>query len=224
MAAPADKPTPKPDADVLVGDDHKGKQTPGTGPRDHLGGFVALRRSPETFALLANDPKAFLLLSLVGLRCRWNADALNLCGLEVGEALVGDHEACGFTRKEYRLALARLVRYGIIGATTRASKGTVVTLLKCSIYNPHLATQGPEEGPIRGHHRGQQGATKKNCNKAKTEALLPSLLEKGDTGDGIPQATAGAACGAIPVPSGKTEKIGSNAVDDDDPTNDWGDS
>lgn len=61
-------------------------------------GFVILRR--EGIDLLENDPKAFLLLTVIALRARRSALVYSTIPLEVNQALIGDHETIGLTRQE----------------------------------------------------------------------------------------------------------------------------
>ncbi len=85
-------------------------------------------------ALLKADPRAFMLLVLIACRARWNSDAVNIHGLQVGEALIGDHKAAGLTRQQYRSALRRLENYGFI--TSRATpKGTTAKLTSGEVFS-----------------------------------------------------------------------------------------
>jgi len=102
-----------------------------------------IRRGEETEYLL-RDPKAFALLSLIASRARYN-DSKRLDGLKKGESLIGDCEAVGLTRGQYRAALKRLLAHGYI--TTRVVRsvrngglGTIATLANDSIFliNPDI--------------------------------------------------------------------------------------
>ena len=72
-----------------------------------IGGFLKLVRGRDAEDLF-RDPLAYTLLSLIAYRAR-RSEGLGVHGLEPGEALIGDHESVGMTRKQYRVRLNRLV-------------------------------------------------------------------------------------------------------------------
>ena len=95
-------------------------------------GFVKLRRY-AALELLQDDPKSFLLLSLISLRARWSNTGVNPYNLRPGEALIGDPETCGLTRQQYRTARERLERYGF--ATFRpTNRGTIARITESAPY------------------------------------------------------------------------------------------
>ena len=132
-------------------------------------GFIKLKRSDATWELL-QDPKAFVLLTLIALRAKRTGD-FNIYQLKIGQALIGDYKACGLTRKEYRNAKGRLKRHGL--ADFRATnKGTIATLLDNSIYDINEEVSGPAKGnhtTNQGPAEGDQEATNKNEKKGKNE-------------------------------------------------------
>lgn len=94
--------------------------------------YVKLLRTKEAANLLSQDPKAFLLLSLIALRAK---QAVNegKDWLKIGSALIGDHAACGLTRQEYRTALARLASLNL--ATTEATnEGNIGKLIPARVF------------------------------------------------------------------------------------------
>jgi len=95
-------------------------------------GFIKLNRSPETLELL-DDSHAFILLTLIALRTR-RTDEFNVHDLKIGEALIGDFKKCGLTHAQYRAAMKRLGRWGLV-AFRPTSRGTVATLLDRRIYD-----------------------------------------------------------------------------------------
>ena len=96
-----------------------------------------IRRGEETEYLL-RDPKAFALLSLIASRARC-FDSERLDGLKKGESLIGDCEAAGLTRGQYRAALKRLVAHGyitirVVRSVRAGGLGTIATLANDSIF------------------------------------------------------------------------------------------
>jgi hypothetical protein len=100
-------------------------------------GFVKLMRSAESQELLANDPLAFALLAVIALRARWRSASFNVLGLKLGEALVGDYDKMGFTRRRYRTRLARLAKLKLI-VTRPIRKGTVAALTSTDVFDINL--------------------------------------------------------------------------------------
>ena len=119
--------------------------------------FIKLNPCEATLWLMAKHPNAYLLLNLVAIRAERIPN--HPSGLEVGESLIGDHEAIGATRQEYRTALKVLVRmkYLTISETCRNRKkvttgittvGTKVKLLNSDIWDINI-----EEDNHRINHR-----------------------------------------------------------------------
>jgi hypothetical protein len=101
-------------------------------------GFIKLLRSEAARELL-RDGKAFLLLTAIASRAKRTGD-LNIHGLEIGQALIGDHASYGLTKQEYRSAKARLKRYGL--AEFKATpRGTIATLLDQRVYDINAVTE-----------------------------------------------------------------------------------
>ena len=101
-------------------------------------GFVMLYRGEEVDDLMRH-PNAFTLLSLIALRARY-ANSARLDGLKIGQALIGDWEATGLTRGQYRAALKRLVAHGYITtlgvrSLKEGKRGTIATITNDSIYS-----------------------------------------------------------------------------------------
>jgi hypothetical protein len=147
-------------------------------------GFLKLMRSPETKELLLNDPLAFALLANIALRARWRAK-FDVRGLNFGQAMVGDYKKIGFSRKQYRTRLKRLVEYGLL--TTRPTyRGTIATLTTTDVFNLGLtsdanatgancfaknAKKGPTVLPMKSGSKGPTGGplTKKERKKYKND-------------------------------------------------------
>ena len=89
-------------------------------------GFVKLYR--EAFDLLKDSRPAFLLLLLIGFRAKRIDPTYSVHKLKANEAFLGDYETIGLTRSEYRTAIEKLEKDGLVKfqATTR---GTIATLI-----------------------------------------------------------------------------------------------
>lgn len=103
-------------------------------------GWIKLKRSANTMIIL-KKPKVFALLSQIAIRAR-RTNQLNFDDLSIGEALIGDHAACGLTRQEYRTATKQLQKRGLVTFRT-TNKGTIAKILDSSIYDINLDTEQP---------------------------------------------------------------------------------
>lgn len=145
--------------------------------------FYKCKRSAAARELLRDDPKAFLLLSVIAMRAKYH-DGPNTLGLQVGECVIGDDAKYGMTRKERRCALDRLNRAGITAsrrATTGARKGTIVKLVNSDIFDINMPNEGPLEGPLEGPEegplQGHSGATNKE-SKGEEKNTPPKKEEE----------------------------------------------
>lgn len=122
-----------------------------------ISNYIQLNRCESAFWLMANHPNAYLLLNLVAMRAQRTPNAPS--GLEVGEALIGDYEAIGATRGQYRAALKVLTRmkYLTISETCRnRKKATTVTTTvgtKVKLLNSDIWNINPEPNNHRNDHR-----------------------------------------------------------------------
>lgn len=152
-----------------------------TGPNN---GYVALFRSQATYELLKGDHKAFVLLTFVALRVRWSDGGLNMDGVEVGQAFLGDHREYGMTRGQYREALGRLARYGMLSAIRTTNRGTVVTLGNLDIYDPVMGAGNHQDDQPHGHQAtikqpsGSHQTTTKKKGKTVRRGNTHPLLTK----------------------------------------------
>jgi len=121
--------------------------------------YVKLCRSQETDILLAKQPKAFLLLSVVAMRAKRTSDN-NAFNLTIGQSLIGDHDNYGLTRQEYRTAVSFLEDNNFISTST-SGLGTVATLLNNVVFDIN-----PEGEQLPPNHKA---TTNKNNNKNKKE-------------------------------------------------------
>ena len=98
-----------------------------------MAGFIQLLRTEPADELL-RYPNAFTLLTLIALRARREVPQINPHGLQIGEAMIGDHAAVGLSRQEFRSALSNLQKWSLV--TIRATnKGTIAKLSGTSIYD-----------------------------------------------------------------------------------------
>ncbi len=140
-------------------------------------GFIKLRRTENARELLKR-PKSFALLALIALRAR-RSDELNIHGLGIGEALLGDREAIGLTQQEYRTAKGFLERLGL--ATFRGTnRGTVAKLIDCTIFDINLTSDNEpvrKQATFRHHSGNERKTTNKNDRNIKNEKNDKKLEE-----------------------------------------------
>ena len=144
-------------------------------------GYVALYRSQATYDLLKGDAKAFVLLTFIALRARWSDSGLNMDGVEVGQAFLGDHREYGMTRGQYREALKRLTGYRMLSAIRATNRGTVVTLGNRDIYDPMMGAGNQRDDQPHSHQAtikqpssNHQTTTKKKGKTARRGNSPPS--------------------------------------------------
>lgn len=142
--------------------------------------FLKLQRTDTTVQLMG-DMKAMHLLTVIAYRARFTDEPDLLNNLKFGEAMVGDYDNYGMTRKEYRAALSRLAKYCLI-AFSGTGKGTIARLLDSRVFSLRderkPENSGHQQGQHRGHQQGQQvsevkpsgGATERATPKASKEA------------------------------------------------------
>lgn len=108
-------------------------------------GFVKLMRTHLCLELI-KKPKVWAVLSLIALRTR-RTPSLSKSDPQMGEAFIGDLEACGLTESEYRTAKRWLRSRGIV-TFKNTNKGTIARLVDTSIFDVNL-------GQIDGQGDGQ---------------------------------------------------------------------
>lgn len=157
-------------------------------------GWIKLNRSVNTLEVLKR-PNVFALLTQIAIRAR-RTNQLNIHGLAIGEALIGDHAACGLTRQEYRTAKRKIEKMGLASFKT-TSKGTIATILDTSIYDINIELEQPATKPTANQPAtdkqpkyNQQPTTnnnlkkEKNGNKSTTtehvvdDDIFPDVLKK----------------------------------------------
>ena len=95
-------------------------------------GFVKLYR--EAFDLLKDSRPAFLLLLLIGFRAKRMDPAYSVHKLKANEAFLGDYETIGLTRSEYRTAIEKLEKDGLVKFQT-TTRGTIATLISTALLD-----------------------------------------------------------------------------------------
>jgi hypothetical protein len=120
-------------------------------------GFLKLVRGEPVKWLMANHPWAYLLLNLIALRaCR---SLPNSDGLEIGEALIGDWEAIGATRGQYRHAIIILQKENHIKIIEtnrnrkKATNGTTTRGTKVKFISSTIWDTNPETNNHCNNHR-----------------------------------------------------------------------
>lgn len=128
-------------------------------------GFLMLMRSQATLELL-RDHKAFTLLALIAYRAR-RGDGFNVHNLKSGEALIGDHKACGLTPQGYREAKQRLSTWGF--ATFKGtSKGTIAHLIDSRVWDINTdANNERRNNPATNQQRTNNEPTTTNKNERR---------------------------------------------------------
>jgi hypothetical protein len=111
-------------------------------------GFIKLQRGPSTEGLFL-DKNAFHLLTVIAYRARWT-DQFNIHNLKRGQALIGDYKDCDLTRKEYRKACDRLVKWGFISLQP-TPKGTIASLSDSRVFSLVDERKSQEKGHLEGH-------------------------------------------------------------------------
>jgi len=133
------------------------------------GSFIKLMRSKNALELMKR-PKSFMLLAQIAQRARRTSE-LNIDGLAVGEALIGDHESIGLTEQEYRTAKNHLARLGL-ATFEGTSRGTVARLIDDTIFdiNRDADNDRDNERPtVRQRSANDRATTNKKENKEKNE-------------------------------------------------------
>jgi len=147
-------------------------------PQDR-GWFKAMRGN-EPMELIAVAPLAYVLACTIAHRARWST-GFNRYGLLPGEAMLGDHKACGLTMRQYRTAKQQLERWGF--ATFKAtSKGTIGKLIGTRLFSvlPTSSDNQIANQPTNARQAGdKQPTTNEEGNKnGGRRGELPPLVRK----------------------------------------------
>jgi len=133
---------------------------------------LRLLKNEEVWDLLINDVQAFKLLTVIAWRAK-RKKGISVHGLTVGEALIGDWKACGFSsEKVYRNAKKRLEKYKII-TSKGANDGTRAKILHKGLIDINIE-EGADEGRTRGDKQEGKEDNIKEINKEKSEKISKS--------------------------------------------------
>lgn len=142
-------------------------------PIRHPCGFIVAPRSGDGLELIKSYPLAFVLLYVIAMRARYST-SINPLNLQPGEALIGDHRACGMSERAYRTAKKRLQACGIV--TFRpTNKGTVARIVSTTIFDVNVpASDEQGDGQATGKRRtsDEQVTTNEQGKKVKKEKTL----------------------------------------------------
>lgn len=131
--------------------------------------FTAIR-SDEVMELILASRNAFILAYIIAYRARWK-DGFNRHGLDQGEAMLGDFQAYGLTRQQYRTGKEQLAKWGF--ATFRTTnKGTVGKLMDTRLF----ALVPPER-----NHQNNQPLTSKQPSANHQATTIGRLYKEGKT-------------------------------------------
>lgn len=115
------------------------------------GGFIQFKKGGDNFfELIKRRPTAFVLLALVARRAKWNVNNFN--DLEMGEALIGDFETYGATRRTYRTDLQYLTMYHFLTIKT-TNKGTIAKIVDTSIFDINARSIGRQRDKQEANER-----------------------------------------------------------------------
>jgi hypothetical protein len=109
-------------------------------------GYVKLYR--EAFDLLKDSRPAFLLLLLIGFRAKRIDPTYSVHKLKVNEAFLGDYGIIGLTRSEYRTAIEKLEKEGLVKFQA-TPKGTIATLINTALLD--INAESDDRAPSNSH-------------------------------------------------------------------------
>lgn len=121
---------------------------------------------------LLRRPNEYALLSLIAYRAR-RTNGFSVDNLRPGEALIGDYEACGLTRRKYRTALENLKKWGFL-TIKPTNKGTIARLINSNIFdiNPERCGHQTDHRPtIDRPSTDHRPATNKNVKNERNTAI-----------------------------------------------------
>ena len=151
--------------------------THGEGEGSSSRGWFKAVRGDEAMELIRHNPNAFTLAFIIAWRARFRS-GFSACGLEPGEAMLGDFDSFGMTERQYRTAKEQLSKWRF--ATFRTTgRGTIGRLMDSRLFDPlNLASDTRNDGlPTNGRRpAGVEPTTNKNEKKEEEgtrSALAP---------------------------------------------------
>lgn len=140
-----------------------------------MSGFIKYFRSDEAEFLLSY-PAANHLLQVMAFRARRTDHPMN--GLKAGQCLLGDHEAIGLTRQQYRSAMKRLEKLKL-ATFEGTNKGTIGMLINSNIYDINQDEpnqQGNHQATIEGTTQGTTQGTIEGTNEGTSRESVEKSL------------------------------------------------
>lgn len=141
-------------------------------------GWFKAMRGEAPLELIRANPNAHALAAIIAHRARWH-EGFNADGLELSEALLGDHGKCGMTRQQYRSALAFLVKWNFVTIRT-TNKGTIARLTDTRLFDPLnlMGNQQDNQKPTTEQPpASQQATTNEEGKKGKTEEIKSDSIK-----------------------------------------------
>jgi len=181
--------------------------------------YVKLWRDEAVFEIIAANPLAWALATVIALRARWS-QAFNVHGLMPGEAFLGDFKRCGMTEQQYRTAKAQLEKWRF-ASFRPTNKGTVAKLTDTRLFSIL-----PDSDNGQGNGRPTDGQRTANGRVTTNVERIEGIQGiEGDTGSapaGLPvelpagfpatEQAAKAACGTVGCPDELILKVWNRAM------------
>ena len=112
--------------------EHHGHAQAKEGVKAETNGWFKASRHRDSLELIRVNHRAYVLAAVIAHRARWRL-GFNPHALDVGEALLGDHENYGMSEQQYRTAKLCLEQWGF--ATFRSTnRGTVGKLIDTRLF------------------------------------------------------------------------------------------
>ena len=147
-------------------------------------GYVKMTRDEAGDELIAANPLAFILATVIARRARWS-DGFNRHNLSPGEALIGDWRDFGMSEQQYRTAKAQLDKWNF--ATFKpTNKGTIAKLTDTRLFDvlassrngqgntPATTEPPPANNPATTNEEREEG---KNCQERKDKTPAAGAAE-----------------------------------------------
>ncbi len=135
-------------------------------PKDDNSSFIKTFRSNESEQLM-RYPSCLILLLQISLRAK-RTNSLDLNGLEIGEALIGDHDSIGLTQQQYRTAKRNLKKWGFI-TTKSTNKGTIAKLINTDVFDINIELDNDQTNERIAHQKLSNNNQITTNNKNKNE-------------------------------------------------------
>jgi hypothetical protein len=155
-------------------------------------GFIKLNRCEEIDELLAKEHDAFILLTIIAMRCK-RTSCFSSQNLKPGEALIGDYENYGMTEQRYRTSKLKLEKWKF--ATFRSTnKGTIANLVDSTLWDVNLENdtnkitnkktldQRPANDQLTTNKKDKKERREKGVSKSVDFSTPPPTPQRGNGG------------------------------------------